>query len=194
MDETKKHYFTDQEWTSLEAIADKGVRPIAPTLAADMLNLFMENYSCSEIAKINKGLSEIDVLYCRYKYNWDEQRDKYAKELQEQVVQKLMKMKLESMEFLTNMLSVLHKDERQKMMTYLQTGKEEDKPKSWVNGIGAYKSIIETLQKLTGEDKVQKHEVKAEHRIISSPEIKKAITKEVQSSLLKQLTSGKNKK
>jgi len=194
MDESKKQYFTTEEWTSLLTVADKGVKPIAPSLAADMLNLFMENYSCTEIAKLNKGLSELDVLYCRYKYNWDEQRDKYARDLQDQVVGKLKKMKLESMEFLTNMLAALHKDERQKMMTYLQTGKEEDKPKLWANSITTYKGLIETIQKLTGEDKIQKHELKAEHRITNSNDIKDAITTEVHASLLKQLLASKDKK
>jgi hypothetical protein len=193
LDDTKKPNFTEREWTLLSTVADTGVKPISPSLSAEMLNLYMESYSCEQIAHMNKGFAEVDVLYCRYKYDWDGQRDRYAKQLQEQVVQKLAKLKMESMEFLSNMLSILHKDEREKMIAYLQSGREEDRPKIWATNITTYKSVIETIQKLTGEDKIQKHEVKAEHRMIASPELKKAITKDIQTSLLRQLVTGPGK-
>lgn len=194
LDESKKIFFTEKEWATLQTIENIGFKPISPTLSTEMLNLYMENYSCEKIAKVNKGFSETDVLYCRYKYGWDESRNQYAKQLQDMAVQKILKFKLEAIEFLTNMLSSLHKEEREKMLIYLQTGKEEDKPKVWATNISSYKAIIETIQKLTGESSVQKHEVKAEHKISTSPELRDAITKEIQSSLLKQLVLGKDKK
>src|SRR5579871_5000532 len=106
MDDTKKVFFTDKEWQLLLAAEENGVKAISPTLSAEMFNLFLENYSCAKIAEINKGFSETDVLYCRYKYNWDDQRNDYASMLQQQVLQKLQKVKFESLEFLTNMLAV----------------------------------------------------------------------------------------
>ena len=194
LDESKKALFSDKEWAMLETVAESGAKPVSATLAADMMNLYMENYSCAQIANLNKGFTELDILYCRYKYDWDAKRDQYAHQLQNMVIQKLAKLKLESVEFLTNQLAILHKEEREKVLRYLQTNNPEDKPSIWATNISSYKSLIEALQKITGEDKVQKHEVKAEHKIVASAELQGAITKEVQSSLLKQLATSKEKK
>src|ERR1700677_701043 len=195
MDENKKPYFTEEEWKALtEANDNTGTKGVSATLQGEMLNLYLEGYTCDKIAKLNKGYSEIDILMCRYKYNWDRAKNDYADNLQQQILQKLKKVQFESLEFLTNMLSVLHKDERQKMLTYLQTGKSEDKPEIWLSSISTYKSLIETIQKLTGEDKVHKHEIKSDIRIIASKEVSEQMPKEVQSSLLKQLLATKVKK
>lgn len=194
-EDPKKVYFDDREWALLSVVLEKGAKPISPTLAASMFNLFLENYPCTKIAEINKGFTESDVLYCRYRFNWDDQRNQYADTLQQQMLNKLKKIQFESLEFLTNTLSVLHKSERDKMLTYLQTGKPEDKPEMWIKSIAGYKSIIETIQKLTGEDKVHKHEIKAEYRVsVASKEVTDQMPKEVQSSLLKQLLATKKGK
>lgn len=194
MDESKKAFFTEEEWKALEVATETGTRPISKTLQEEMYNLFLEGYDAAKIAKQNKGYSEIDILMTRYRGNWDENKLKYQDDLQEQILQKLKKTQFESLEFLTNMLSVLHKDERQKMLTYLQTGRKEDRPEIFVSSIGTYKSLIETIQKLTGEDKVQKHEIKSDIRIIASKEVSEKMPREVQSNLLKQLLASKGKK
>lgn len=149
--------WTTKEMEALKTVQDNGAKPIAPTLSAQMYNLFIEGYTCADIARLNKGFSEGDILYCRQKYKWDEQRDDYAQQLTRQMQQKLIKQKLESMEYLTNMLSVIHKEHKDIMLKFLQTGNVDDLPK--IGSLKTYKDIIETLSKITGEDSIKRVKV-----------------------------------
>jgi hypothetical protein len=183
--------WTKKELEVLAATEESGARPIAASLVTQLFSLFLEGYSCLEISKQNKGLSEGDLLYCRKKYNWDSQRDEYAVNLTKQVVQKMAKQKLESVEFLTNMLSVIHKEHRDVMLKYLQTGNIDDLPK--IGSLRTYKEVIETLAKITGEDSVKK--VKFEGNIKQETTLKNdsgnaiQLSPELQTKLLKALAS-----
>lgn len=185
-----------QEWSqkeikTLQEYEAGGVRPLAPSLAGQMFSLFLEGYSCSDIAKLNKGLTEGDILYARKKYNWDVERDHYMIQLQNQTAQKVLKQKMESVEFLTNMLSVIHKEHKDVMLRFLQTGNVDDLPK--IGSLRTYKDVIETLAKITGEDSIKK--VKFEGKINQETVIKSdtpvngviQLTPELQTKLLKAL-------
>lgn len=183
--------WSKREIESLEQTKELGVKPISPTLAAQMYNLFLEGYTCSDIAKLNKGFTEGDILYCRQKYNWDQQRDEYAQQLTMQVQQKMMKQKLESVEYLTNMLSVIHKEHKEVMLKFLQTGNIDDLPK--IGSLKTYKDILEALAKVTGEDSVKKvkFEGKVQHDGTVKTEAQSAIviSPELQTKLLRALAA-----
>lgn len=190
-------YLTVSELEILAKQEVEGIRPISPTLAAQMFSLFLEGYSCSEISKQNKPFKEGEILFLRKKFNWDAEKDKYAQELNGQIRSKLMKQKLESLEFLTNMLAVTHKAQRAKMLKYIQTGDEKDMPETWASSPNGYKNVLEAIQKLTGEDKVSRHEIKNETNVTVKSEQNPAniITTELQTKLLKKLTDEmENKK
>ena len=185
--------WTKRELKILQEYKDSGIKPISPALASQLYTLFLEGYSCAEIARLNKdkGITEGDVLYCREKYKWDEQRDEYAVHLTNQVQQKLMKQKLESIEFLTNMLAVIHKENREVMLRYLQTGNPDDLPK--IGSLKIYKDILESLAKITGEDAVRKvkFEGKVEHDVKNDkPSI--VINEDLQTKLLQSLIDSNN--
>jgi len=146
--------WTKREMELLNETVSNGIKPIAPTLAAQMYNLFAEGYSCSEIAKQNKGFNEGDILYCRQRFKWDDQRDEYALHLTNLVQQRMLKQKMESVEYLTNMLSVIHKADKDLMLKFLQTGNIDDLPK--IGSLRTYKDIVETLAKITGESNIKK--------------------------------------
>jgi len=182
--------WTSKELEVLKEYEEQGVRPIAASLSSQMFNLFLEGYSCAEIAKINKGISEGDILYSRKKYNWDEERDNYLIQLQNQVTQKILKQKMESVEFLTNALSVIHKEHKDVMLKFLQTGNIDDLPK--IGSLRAYKEIVETIAKITGEDSIKK--VKFEGKVQQETTVKTEggsvnlqLTPDLQTKLLKAL-------
>lgn len=169
-----------------------GSRPISPTLAAQMFALFLESYSCAEIAKQNKGLSESDILVCRHKFKWDEEKDRYAFDLNRQIREKLVKAKLEALEYLTNKLSVVHKVDKEQTLRYLQTGKKEDLPADWQMTPTAYKSIFETIQKVTGEERISKQEITSKVTVEDnrSPDVDPTL----QSKMLRLFASEEKKK
>lgn len=188
--------WSKREIECLEKTKEIGPKPISPTLASQMFNLFLEGYTCADIAKLNKGFTEGDILYCRLKYGWDEQKDDYARQLTYQVQQKLMKQKLESVEFLTNMLSVIHKEHKESIMKFLQTGDTEQLPK--IGSLKQYKDILDALAKVTGEDSVKK--VKLEGKVEHEGSVKTdgpasiTISPELQTKLLQALASESEKK
>ena len=115
--------FSFRELEVFKEVEIVGFKPISPTLSAQLFELFLEGYSCAEIARKNPSFSEADILNCRKRHNWDDNKDRYAYDLQLQVREKLVKQKMESIEFLTNMMAVTHKAHKDKMMKYLQTGR-----------------------------------------------------------------------
>jgi len=182
---------TERERGALAKAEEEGVRPISPTLAAQMFELYLEGYSCEQIAKVNAPFKEGEILFLRKKYQWDENRDQYCFNLQSQMRDKLMKQKLESLEFLTNMLSVTHKEHKEKTLKYLQTGKDEDKPDTWVTGPTAYKGLLEAIQKLTGEDRVITQNIKSESKVtVDSNQPITVISPELQAKVLKRLAQS----
>lgn len=152
-----------------------------------MLNLFVNGSTCLEIQNLNQGITEKDVVYCRVRNRWDEQRDEYVQSLTQKIKIKLLNQKLESLDHVTNVLQAYHKSENEQLLRYIQTGKEEDRPKTWINGSSTYKATIEILQKLTGEDRVQK--IKTEQNInVQSNQTIEVLTPELQDVLLKRLS------
>lgn len=183
--------FSEREKKVLLIAEDQGLRPISPTLAMQFFQLFLEGYSCSEIAKVNLPFREGDILFLRKKFKWDEERDAYAYNLQVQMRDKLIKTKLEALEYISNSLAVVHKIHKEKQMRYLQTGRPEDEPETWITGPTAYKSMLEAIQKITGEDRTTTQNVKSESKItVESNQPITLISEELQSKMLKKLSSS----
>lgn len=186
--------FSEKEKALLAEVEKDGIRPVAPSLAMQLFELFLEGYSCAIIAKQNSPFREGDILFLRKKFKWDENRDKYAYDLQVQIREKLIKQKLESLEFLTNMLTVTHKEHKDKMLKYIQTGKEDDRPDTWVTGPSAYKGVLEAIQKLTGEDRVTTQNIKSESKVtVESNQPITVIGEQLQSKMLKKLALSEKK-
>jgi hypothetical protein len=160
-----------------------------------MMALYLEGYSCQDIARQNHPLTEVDVLFCRKKYNWDDQKERYLADLAARTRERLLKHKLEAIEFITNQLAVVHKSENEKMLKYMQTGKEEDKPETFITGSTSYKTLIEILQKITGEERTTKQEIKTQSsvnvNVTSSDPVK--ITDDMQSKILAALAGSAQK-
>jgi hypothetical protein len=138
---------------------------------------------------MNKGFTESDILFLAEKFEWHRRRDEYAKNLQEQVGQKLAKQELESIEYLTNLLSVAHKQHKDQMVKYLQTGKKEDLPDNSITSLKAYKDAIELIQKVTGKDKITKQEIKSETTttVKLDESSRKSLTPDMQTKILEQM-------
>lgn len=195
--------FTPKEQEELKRVEESGLTPLGATVAAQMFKLFLEGYSCAEIARLNShlrakdGLREGDVLYLRKRYKWDENRDSYVYNLQVQTTSRLSKVKMEILEFTMNQMAVAHKEFNEKAKRYLQTGKEEDRPDHWLNTPTAYKAMVETIQKITGEDRVSNHNIRSESKVtVESNQPITVISPELQTKMLKKLalTEGKSDK
>jgi hypothetical protein len=62
-------------------------------------------------------------------------------------------------------MATYHAENKEQLLRYLQTRKDEDKPDHWISGSSSYKAIVEMLEKLTGQDRIQKHQVETKSEV-----------------------------
>lgn len=148
---------TIPEYNMLVAYMENGKHQLAPDTAAKMFELYLSGSDCKEIHRLNKPYPYEAILWARIKYGWDEKRDEYASELTKQVQQKVIKASLETTALLTDILAVANKKHGDRLKKYLQTGDEEELGNVMqVDTLSALIRAVEGLQKITGQDKVQK--------------------------------------
>lgn len=172
IDQKKEHELLERGWTKREVRVllsgqEKGYAAISDSLSEQFYRMFLEGRTPQEICNENPPFLEKDILYLRYRKDWDAKRQEYLKNLVSSVQQRYAQSKLESAKFLMDLLSVSHKKYGKQMAKYLQTEKEEDFPE--MPSLKYYKEIVETLAKITGEDK----KVQVEGSIIHQVDTKK---------------------
>ena len=188
--------WTTREVTLLRQAELDGSKAISVSLGVQFFRLFLEGFSCLEIAKNNPGFTESDILICRKKYKWDEEKDQHIFDLNKRVMEKLAKSTLESLIFLTNTLTVHHKALEAQQAKYIQTGNEADLPKDWQLTPTGYKSILESIQKVTGQDRISTQKITTDTtvRVEDARDVSPALRPELQSKMLKYLADSSKKK
>ena len=149
---------TTREVAAYEEYMLRGPPPISPLTQAQFLALFLRGKSCEEIQSINPGFPLGAIIKCRLEGDWDRRLDEYREQLFTGIRDKLTQVELESVNFLTDLLSVAHKQQGGKLKKYLQTGEEKELGDITINSIRAYAQTLELLVKVTGQDqKVIEH-------------------------------------
>lgn len=181
--------WSKSEIDTLQMALNEGVRPISASLASQMYNLFEAGYSAQEIADRNPPFELKDVLYVRWKRQWDTKVLEKMNSLLQRVHHKSKMVRLQAVEYLFNHMEVLHKRYGDLMIKYLQTGREEDLPN--LPSLKMYKDIVEVLQKLTGEDR--KLQIKGDIQYINKSQ-SEAVEGVTQSDFLAWLASNNKNK
>lgn len=150
---------TDEERsTYLSWLETKNKPSISPVLAAQMFELFLSGATCDEIAKVNSGMFVAgQILEARVAHGWDDKRDKYLADLYGGVLEKVKKTQVEAVGFTSDLLAAAHKQYGTKLRKYIQSGNEKDLEGSiQLGSLQTYVKAVETLMKLTGQDKKEK--------------------------------------
>ena len=137
----------------VDSVLPKGGGVAAPSLEAQWFQLFLEGYTASEIQRLNPQYPLGMVLHAQVKYGWDARKDDYAVQLQQRVMEKLMRTQLEAVNFVSDLIAASHKRYGEKVKRYIQTGDEKLLDGVEIASLGSYRGAIETLHKLTGQDK-----------------------------------------
>ena len=138
-----------QDWQE-----NKSKPSISPATAAKLFGLFVHGISCQEIVNINTPAFCIEqVLEARVRDGWDEKRRSYTDDLYAGVLNNVRQVQVESIQFVSDMLAAAHKHHGNKLRRYLQNGDEKELDGMSVDSFRTYKSVAETLLKLTGQDK-----------------------------------------
>lgn len=156
---------TEREKFALDAYEQRGGARIAPVTQAQFYALFLHGKSCEEIADLNKGFPLGAIVKCRVEGDWDKKLDEYRESLFTGVRTRLEQVELESVSFLTDLLSAVHKQQGGKLKKYIQTGDEGELGDMRITSIKNYKEVLELLIKATGQDRQQtiehRHQISA---------------------------------
>lgn len=118
--------------------------------------LFLNGSDVREIHRLNPAFPIEAIHYARVYGNWDEEKERYIRAMQESIKDQLVKANLETVSLLTNMLAVANKQNGDKLKKFLQTGNEKDLAGAFsIDSIHQLLKVLEGLQKAVGMDKPQ---------------------------------------
>jgi hypothetical protein len=127
---------------------------IAEDTAERMYEMFLAGKTCEDIRKINKGYSLGQIVACRIKYGWDARVLKYQEMLQLTVPDRAIQTTLETVDFISKLLTVNQMRMSEAIDKYMLTRNEEDlKGVILVKNAKELKELVELLMKTTGQDK-----------------------------------------
>lgn len=109
-----------QEW---EASEDA---PLSPIAGARLYDRFLHGSSCVEIASLNPGISLGQIVQARLVQEWDRRRDEYVDDLMKVTEQKHKQVALETINFVSDLLSANNTRFNNKIQKYLKSGQEKD--------------------------------------------------------------------
>ncbi len=155
MNEEGLRFFTDRErgiyneWKELPTR-----KPLSVTTSLKMYELFLNGYSCEEVARLNdhKFPSGM-ILEARLRDTWDDRRQQHLAELYGGIFDKVRQTQTEAVAFVADLLSAAHKKHGDKLKKFLQSGDQADLGALSIDTMTSYKTAADMLMKLTGQDK-----------------------------------------
>lgn len=159
-----------------------------------MYELFLNGYSCEEIAKLNDDRFDVGmILDARVRHGWDERKLLHLDTLYAGLMEKVKKTQAEGAVFLTDMLAAAHKLHGNKIKKFLQTGNQADLGDLQIESLDAYRKILETLLTLTGQNSGKSTGSQAKVQVVAHGDV--TVSNEPSASeLLAQLLKDKEKK
>lgn len=153
MDLSKKdNDFQEEEVERINTFVANGCVGLE-TLAKDefkitnMFSLYMQGRTYTEISKIAKTKKDL-VLYMAAKFNWYEKRMEYLNDIQNKITGKLTTTRIESLNFITNLVQFMHKYYGDEFNNFLMTGDKTIIENLDLKMLGQYFKSIEILEKL----------------------------------------------
>lgn len=135
-------------------VEERNRPPLSPVTAAKFYALFLNGSDCQEICRLNDGLYSVGmILEARVGYGWDRKRDQYLESLYSSISDRARQAQLESVAFVSDMLTATARLHGDKVKRFLQTGDENEIKDLPIKSMSGYKQLIEMLLKLTGQDK-----------------------------------------
>jgi hypothetical protein len=136
--------------------------PLAPSVQAQLYELFLNGYDADAIQKLNPNFNLGMIVRARVDGLWDERKAAHVTGLLDGVRERVQTIQMESVHFMANLLAAAHKLHGDKLKRYLQTGDESVLGDISIKSLDGYRKAAELLLKLTGQDQKQTQVVKGE--------------------------------
>ena len=142
-------------------------KPIALDIQEKMFEVYLQGKTLGDIRKINAAkFSMGQIVAAAVEGRWDLQRKAYLEDLLTRVRTRALQAAAEGAEFVADAMAVAHKKHGDSLRRFLQSGDPKDLGDFDLGGIGNYRTLVELMLKLTGQDQVRKVSVSGsvEHR------------------------------
>jgi hypothetical protein len=148
----KDNDFTEDEAKKINTFVSGGAVGLESVVKDEhkvnsLFGLYMAGKGYEEISKISRVKKDI-VLYLSAKMKWYEKRMTYLEDIQRQMTQKLSHTRIESLNFITDLINCHHKYYGDEINKYLETNDRTIIENLDMKALGQYFKSIEILEKI----------------------------------------------
>lgn len=152
--------FTDEEVERINTYVSNGSIGLETVVKDEhklnsLFGLYMAGKSYEEISKISRVKKDI-VLYLSAKMKWYEKRMEYLEDIQRQITKKLSHTRVESLNFISDLINCHHKYYGDEINRYLQTNDRSIIDNLDLKALGQYFKSIEILEKILNPTNISK--------------------------------------
>lgn len=125
-----------------------------------LFGLYMAGKTYEEISKISRVKKDV-VLYLSAKMTWYEKRMAYLEDIQRQMTTKLSNTRIESLNFISDLITCHHKYYGDEINKFLQTNDRTIIDNLDLKALGQYFKSIEILEKILNPSNVNRNQSSA---------------------------------
>jgi hypothetical protein len=144
--------------------------PLAPSLNAKLFQLFLQGKGTEEIRRLNPQLGLGEIVAARIEGRWDERREEHLDALLSNTSLRVQQVTLETADFVCDILAVANREHGDRLRRYLQSGDETELGDFRVTTLAGFKTAIEMLQKLTGQDRQTSSKISVVGEVVHRPD------------------------
>lgn len=196
--------FTEEDVKKINAFVSNGSMGLESVVKDEhrvnsLFSLYMAGKTYEEISKICRVKKEI-VLYLAAKMTWYEKRMAYLEDIQRQIATKMSNTRIESLNFISDLITCHHKYYGDEINKFLQTNDRTIIDNLDLKALGQYFKSIEILEKILNPSNINRTQSSATINInaaggkIETTENTIEITPSTTGDILKALASLKEKK
>lgn len=178
---------SEKEAKVLAKYVEDGKPGLAKARSDSMKTIYTLGYSCEEIHEMFPEYPLGLILHARITHEWDKTRVDLSEKLS-RIKENVIVSKLESVQFLTEMLKAVHIKHRQEILRFLANPEREEAPKVLPNSLHGYQQILSLLDEVMGNN--QKKDAKA-GELSASPLV--SVTINTDQSKIVEAKSGDSK-
>lgn len=146
--------FTTKDLETIKKFKEDGMLGLHTLVDTDMercMALYIDGQSYRQIANITKIKKDV-ILFLAEKFSWWELRKEYLDELQATMKDKVIDSKIQTQQFLFDLISAYRKKIGKTVNRYLKTDNEEWMDKLDNKDMGVIFKCVELLEKLSSEN------------------------------------------
>lgn len=146
--------FTMKDLETIEKFKEDGMvglHTLKDTDCERCMALYLDGKSYRQVAQVTKIRKDV-ILFLAHKFKWWELRKEYLDELQATLKEKVMESKLQSQEFLLELVLAYQKKISKNVHQYLRTDNAEFADRIDGKDIGTVLKVMELLHRLNSEN------------------------------------------